>query len=81
MLRQREGVDDYRYVQLLEDRLKTAENAGKSTTSEAQHARAVLSELRDAVDVTYLAPRNNLDKSTMDYYRWRLAEAAIHLGN
>lgn len=80
MLRQREGVDDYRYVQLLEDRLKAVGTAGKGTTPDAQHARTVLAELRDAVDVTYLAPRNNLDKSTMDYYRWRIAEAAIRLG-
>ena len=81
MLRQREGVDDYRYVQLLEDRLQTAKAAGRETAPEAQHAKAVLAELRDAVDITYLAPRNNLDKSTMDYYRWRVAEAAIRLGN
>jgi hypothetical protein len=80
MLRQREGVDDYRYIQLLEERLEAAEAAGKGTGPEAQHARAVLTELRDAVDVTYHAPRNDLDESTMDYYRWRVAEAAIRLG-
>jgi len=79
MLAQREGVDDYRYIQLLEDRLAAADKAGRSDTAAAQHAKQVLADLRAAVEIDYLAPGNNWDKSTMDYWRWAVAEAAMRL--
>jgi len=72
MLVQREGVDDYRYIQLLEERLAKAKPGPAAT-----QARRVLAELRDAVKETYLDPANNWDKSTMDYWRWRVAQAAM----
>lgn len=74
MLNQREGVDDYRYVQLLEEMI---EDAGD--TPAAREAGLVLDELREAVNMDYRDPANNWDKSTMDYWRWRVAEAAMKL--
>lgn len=75
MLAQREGVDDYRYIQLLEDRLKQARDKRAVAAG-----RGTLRELRNAVRVTYLDPANNWDRSTMDYWRWRVTEAIIDLG-
>ena len=75
MLVQREGVDDYRYIQLLEERLASAK-AGPA----AAEAKRVLDELCGAVNGTYTDPANNWDKSTMDYWRWRVAKAAMGLG-
>ncbi len=80
MLVQREGVDDYRYIQLLEERLKAAQDAGQGQSPAAKEARAVLDELRAAVNVDYMDPSNNWDNSTMNYYRWRVAAAAMKLG-
>ena len=77
MLQQREGVDDYRYIQLLEERIEGAEKAGGGETAETRSGKAVLSELREMVKETYLSTDNNWDRSTMDYYRWRVAEAAM----
>ncbi len=81
MLAQREGVDDYRHIQLLEERVKAAQAAGKGESPQAKQAGAVLAELRDAVKVTYLDPSNNWDNSTMNYYRWRVAQAAMNLAD
>lgn len=80
MLVQREGVDDYRYIQLLEERLAAADKAGKLGTPATRSAQQVLNELRDAIKVTYKAPDNNWDNSTMNYFRWRVAQAAMELG-
>ncbi len=74
MLVQREGVDDYRYVQLLEEMIEAA-----GDTPDAREAAGVLDELREAVNMDYKDPDNAWDKSTMDYWRWRVAEAAIKL--
>ena len=74
MLVQREGVDDYRYMQLLEDMIEDAHD-----TPASRQASGVLDELRQAVAVDYMDPANNWDKSTMDYWRWRVAEAAMKL--
>ncbi len=79
MLNQREGVDDYRYVQLLEGLLTRADEAGASGTQAAEEARDTLDELRAAVSRDYLDPSNNWDRSTMDYWRWRVARAAMDL--
>ena len=79
MLIQREGVDDYRYIQLLEEQLGNARTRGKGEAPAATQAQAVLEDLTSAVQVTYLDPENNWDKSTMDYWRWRVAEAAMQL--
>ena len=61
MLEQREGVDDYRYIQLLEELVAAADDGAAKKEAEASP-----SELRDAVNETYLAPENNWDRSTMD---------------
>ena len=79
MLVQREGVDDYRYIQLLEESIQAAEQAGKGNAAEVKGGKAVLAELRDAVRVNYLDPDNNWDNSTMNYWRWRVAQAAMRL--
>jgi len=79
MLDQREGVDDYRYVQLLEEMLARAGEQGREGTDAAREARATLDELHEAVIVDYRDPANNWDRSTMDYWRWRVAHAAIDL--
>ncbi|MFW5867053.1 MAG: hypothetical protein ACOCX2_04510, partial [Armatimonadota bacterium] len=79
MLNQREGVDDYRYVQLLESLLARADEEGAAGSEAANAARATLDELRAAVSRDYLDPSNNWDRSTMDYWRWRVARAAIDL--
>jgi hypothetical protein len=75
MLNQREGVDDYRYVQLLEEMLAEADGDSEA----AGTARRTLDELTEAVSRDYLDPSNNWDRSTMDYWRWRVARAAIDL--
>ena len=80
MLVQREGVDDYRYIQLLEESIQAAEQAGKGNAAEVKQGKALLEELRQATKVTYLDPDNNWDNSTMNYWRWRVAEAAMKLG-
>ena len=72
MLEQREGVDDYRYTQLLEGLVAAADESAAK-----REAEATLAELREAVNETYLAPENNWDRSTMDYWRWRVAKAAM----
>ena len=77
MLEQREGVDDYRYIQLLEELIATAEDQGRG--GEARAARAVLDDLRDSISETYLDPANDWDRSTMDYHRWQVARAALDL--
>ncbi|MGE5532228.1 MAG: hypothetical protein ACM3VW_08950, partial [Bacteroidota bacterium] len=79
MLVQREGVNDYRYIQLLEEKLAAAEKAGKGQSAACRDGRTVLTELREAIQETYLDPANNWDTSTMDYYRWRLARAIMAL--
>ncbi len=79
MLNQREGVDDYRYVQLLEGMLQQAGEQGKAETGAAREGRAALQELSEAVSMDYLDPSNNWDRSTMDYWRWRVARVAIAL--
>lgn len=79
MLVQREGVDDYRYVQLLEQSLAAAQEAGRGGTEAARAAQATLDELRAAVSEDYLDPANNWDRATMDYWRWRVARAAMAL--
>ncbi len=79
MLMQREGVDDYRYIQLLEERLAAAEKAGRGGAAAALEGRAVLQEVRDAVKETLLDPANNWDSSTLNYYRWNVAQAAMKL--
>lgn len=79
MLMQREGVDDYRYVQLLEELLAAAREAGRGGTEAARAAQATLDELRAAVNEEYLSPDNNWDRATMDYWRWRVARAAMAL--
>jgi hypothetical protein len=79
MLNQREGVDDYRYVQLLDGMLQRAGAQGKAETEAAREARAALQDLSEAVSMDYLDPSNNWDRSTMDYWRWRVASAAIDL--
>ena len=80
MLKQREGVDDYRYVQLLEEHLKTATKGGRTDDAAIRQAQKVLADLRQEVKATYLAPANKWDKSMMDHWRWRVAEAAMALG-
>ena len=79
MLQQREGVDDYRYVQLLEEMLARSEGTAAAGGEAARNAREVLDELSAAVSRDYLDPANNWDRSTMDYWRWRVARAAIDL--
>lgn len=79
MLAQREGVDDYRYVQLLEETLQRAGGQGAGNSEAAKAARRTLDELRDAVVVDYRDPANNWDRSTMDYWRWRVARATMDL--
>jgi len=79
MLNQREGVDDYRYVQLLEELLEQAEQQSRMMRPAEREARATLDELRAAVSRDYLDPSNNWDRSTMDYWRWRVARAATEL--
>ncbi len=74
----REGVDDYRYLQLLQERLIAAGEAGRRDEP-VSRAKAVLADLREAVSETFLDPANNWDISTMNYYRWRVAQAAIAL--
>ncbi|MCD6359519.1 MAG: hypothetical protein J7M38_01560 [Armatimonadetes bacterium] len=74
MLQQREGVDDYRYVQLLEELIQDA-----GDTPAARRANGLLEELRAAINMEYRNPSNNWDRSTMDYWRWRVAEAAMKL--
>lgn len=81
MLSQREGVDDYRYVQLLEELLARAGERGATGTAAAREARQTLQELGEAVHIDYLDPSNNWDRSTMDYWRWRVARAAMDLQN
>jgi hypothetical protein len=76
MLEQREGVDDFRYIQLLEELV--AEAAADAPATRA--AVGVLDELREAVSETYRSPESNWDKSTMDYWRWRVAKAAMVMG-
>ena len=77
MLVQREGVDDFRYIQLLEERVAAAKKDGRANTRAAQQATQALKDLHDAVKETYRDPENNWDKSTMDYWRWRVADAAM----
>ncbi|OGV70975.1 MAG: hypothetical protein A3K19_05625 [Lentisphaerae bacterium RIFOXYB12_FULL_65_16] len=79
MLVQREGVDDYRYIQLLEERIAAAEKAGRGAEAAVTEGKAVLQEIRDAVKETLLDPANNWDASTMNYHRWNVAQAAIRL--
>jgi len=79
MLAQREGVDDYRYIQLLQELLSQAEASGKGALPAARAAREALDELRGAVKITFRDTSNNWDDSTMDYYRWTVARAAIQL--
>ena len=79
VLVQREGVDDYRYIQLLEERLAAAEKAGQGSAPAVKEGRAVLRQLHDAINETYLDPANNWDTSTMNYYRWKVAQAAVKL--
>lgn len=79
MLNQREGVDDYRYIQLLEELLDKAVEQGQDGSAAAREARATLDELREAIAVEYTSPDNNWDRSTMDYWRWRVARAAMAL--
>jgi hypothetical protein len=79
MLNQREGVDDYRYVQLLEALVEEADEQGLGETEAARFARGTLDELEAAISRDYLDPQNNWDRSTMDYWRWRVARAAIEL--
>ncbi|MDP6358407.1 MAG: hypothetical protein QF473_25025, partial [Planctomycetota bacterium] len=78
MLALREGVDDFRYVQLLEEKLAAAKKAGRKSDV-VKRASAIMDELKAAVSEDYLSPTNNWDKSTLDYWRWRVAEAAIGL--
>ncbi len=79
MLEQREGVDDYRYVQLLEELLARAGEQGRVDGEAARAARQTLQELTDAVNLDYRDPSNAWDRSTMDYWRWRVARAAMDL--
>ena len=79
MLEQREGVDDYRYVQLLEELLARAGEQGRIDGEAARAARQTLQELSDAVNLDYRDPSNSWDRSTMDYWRWRVARAAMAL--
>lgn len=79
MLLQREGVSDYRYVQLLEERLAAADRAGRGNTPASRAGRKVLADLRQAIKETYLDPDNSWDTSTMDYWRWEVAKAALAL--
>jgi len=72
-------VDDFRYLQLLEEKLAAARKAGKEDSDVAKKAAAVMKELKAAVSEDYLDKANNWDKSTLDYWRWRVAEAAIGL--
>jgi hypothetical protein len=39
----------------------------------------VLQEVRDVVKETLLDPANNWDSSTLNYYRWNVAQAAMKL--
>lgn len=79
MLSQREGVDDYRYVQLLESLIARAGEQDAMGTGAAREARQTLDDLTAAVSRDYLDPANNWDRATMDYWRWRVARAAIEL--
>jgi len=79
MLEQREGVDDFRYIQSLEDLLNRARISAKAPWPAYENAEKLVSELREAISETYMKPSNHWDRSTMDYYRWQVAKAAMEL--
>ncbi|MFQ6132039.1 MAG: hypothetical protein ACE5R4_08390 [Armatimonadota bacterium] len=79
MLNQREGVDDYRYIQLLEEVLAAAQDAGRAASPATKQGKQVIADLREAISETYLDPDNHWDDSTMDYWRWQVAKAAMAL--
>jgi hypothetical protein len=68
----REGIEDFRYLQLLEQEL--AENP---VGPAAERARAVLQELSSRIDEEYLSPRNDWSPWTYDYFRWQVTQAIM----
>jgi hypothetical protein len=69
-----EGAKDRRYMALLDQKLAT-----QPTGSAADAARAVLAELKQRINETYLDPVNNWQPGTYDYFRWRIAQAVMAL--
>ena len=68
----REGIEDFRYLQLLEQEL--AENPDGRA---AERARAVLRELSSRIDEEFGSPRNDWSPWTYDYFRWQIARAIM----
>lgn len=68
----REGINDYRYLQLL--RRKLAEHPQGRP---AQQAQAVLEELGRAISANYLDEQNTWHPATYDYFRWQIAKAIM----
>jgi len=66
----REGLTDYRYVQLLEARIKA-----QPRSAAAAQARKVLEELGSRLSMSYTDEINTWHPATYDYFRWRLAKA------
>jgi len=59
--------------------LARAGEQGRIDGEAARAARQTLQDLSDAVNLDYRDPSNSWDRSTMDYWRWRVARAAMDL--
>lgn len=68
----REGIDDLRYLQLLETKLKREPNHPA-----ADEGKAALAELHARLSRDFLDPTNSWQPSTYDYFRWRIAKALL----
>jgi len=66
----REGIDDLRYLQLLQARLQA-----NPDHSAAKEANAVIEELRSRLSRDFIDAVNSWQPSTYDYFRWKIAEA------
>ncbi len=71
----REGIADYRYLQLLRNLIR------QHPDTPAAHAGArVVEELKSRVSVTYLDPVNSWHPGTHDYFRWKISAAIMRFG-
>ncbi len=74
----REGIDDGRYIYTLEKLISEAESAGHK--AEADNARKVLNGINNAIPYhTYIYRELAWEGSTMDVYRWAIAQEIMKL--